>query len=228
MIWIQGTFHFVQWDINQNLTKFFNVDCACCDKMSMSNHGLVGLSNLVTTPHPSTPSKSCGGLNLSQGPPTPCRDWSPCFRTPPSTLSRRINHSNALLPTPATPQQRKDNALLCLCGIKIRLPGNLSLESIYTCLIAELSLLYTPDDWQVHLIQHIFQGYDSIFCTGTGYGKSLVFEGLAIFGGAGKLVIVISPLKALEHDQACYVLSNFQSLNFCCRQSKPWQRVLKS
>lgn len=34
-----------------------------------------------------------------------------------------------------------------------------------------------------------------------GYGKSLVFEALAVLGGAGKLVLVISPLKALGHDQ---------------------------
>jgi superfamily II DNA helicase RecQ len=36
----------------------------------------------------------------------------------------------------------------------------------------------------------------------TGYGKSLIFEGLAVLSGKGKLVIVISPLKALERDQA--------------------------
>ena len=34
--------HFVQWHINQSLTKFFDVDRARCDKMSTSNHGLVG------------------------------------------------------------------------------------------------------------------------------------------------------------------------------------------
>jgi len=82
------------------------------------------------------------------------------------------------------------------------MPTNLSLDSIRTRLTAELSLSYTPDDWQVHLIRRILQGYDSIFSAGTGYGKSLIFEGLAILGGAGKLVIVISPLKALEYDQA--------------------------
>ena len=43
-----------------------------------------------------------------------------------------------------------------------------------------LNLSYTPDDWQVHLIRRILQGYDSIFCAGTGYGKSLIFEGLAV------------------------------------------------
>jgi len=228
MIWIQGTVHFVQWNINQNLTNFFDVDRARCDKMSASNHGLVGPSNPSTTPHPSTPSKSRTGSNASQGPPTLRRDRSPSFRTPPSTPSRGINRSNAPLPTPATPRQRKDNALLRLRGIKTRMHGNLSLDSICTRLIAELSLLYTPDDWQVHLIQRIFQGYDSIFCAGTGYGKSLVFEGLAILGGAGKLVIVISPLKALERDQVCYLLSNFQLLKFYGRQSKLRRRVLKS
>ena len=85
--------------------------------------------------------------------------------------SRGINRSNAPLPTPATPRQRKDNALLRLRGIKTRMPGNLSLDLIRTRLIAELSLSYTPDDWQVHLIRRILQGYDSIFCAGTGYGK---------------------------------------------------------
>jgi len=67
--------------------------------------------------------------------------------------------------------------------------------------IAKLKLSYTPDNWQAHLIQQILQGYDSIFCAGTGYGKSLIFEGLAVLGGSQKLVIVISPLKALERDQ---------------------------
>jgi len=69
-------------------------------------------------------------------------------------------------------------------------------------LINSFNLSYTPDDWQVHLIRRILQGYDSIFCAGTGYGKSLIFEALAVLGGAGKLVLVISPLKALERDQA--------------------------
>ncbi|PPQ79276.1 LOW QUALITY PROTEIN: hypothetical protein CVT26_000904, partial [Gymnopilus dilepis] len=66
-----------------------------------------------------------------------------------------------------------------------------------TALISKLQLPYTPDEWQIHLIQRILQGYDSIFCAGTGYGKSLISEGLAVLGGKGNC-----PLKALEHDQA--------------------------
>jgi len=156
MIWIQGTVYFVQWSINYNLTKFFDVDRTHCDKMSMSNHGLVGPSNPATTPHPSTPSKSCRGSNASQRPPTPHRNQSPSFRMPSSMPSWGISRSNALLPTPATPRKRKDNVLLHLHGIKTRMPGNLSLDSSCTCLMAELLLSYTPDDWQVHLIWHIF------------------------------------------------------------------------
>ena len=102
---------------------------------------------------------------------------------------------------PETPRRRKDNISQCLRGINTNLPLSLSLTSIRSHLIAKLSLLYTPDDWQIHLIRRILQGYDSIFCAGTGYGKSLIFEGLAVLGGNGKLVIVISPLKALEYDQ---------------------------
>ncbi|RDX42630.1 P-loop containing nucleoside triphosphate hydrolase protein, partial [Lentinus brumalis] len=58
-----------------------------------------------------------------------------------------------------------------------------------------------PDAWQLELILRVLRGFDAIVCAGTGYGKSLVFEGLAVLGGKNKVVIVISPLKALEHDQ---------------------------
>lgn len=59
------------------------------------------------------------------------------------------------------------------------MPNNLSIPSISRRLISTLKFQYTPDDWQVHLVHRILQGFDSIFCAGTGYGKSLVFEGLA-------------------------------------------------
>ncbi|KAF8959379.1 hypothetical protein BDZ97DRAFT_1646257, partial [Flammula alnicola] len=55
-------------------------------------------------------------------------------------------------------------------------------------------------DWQAHIIHRLRQGYDSILIAGTGYGKSLVFQGLAALDKK-KIVIVISPLKALERDQ---------------------------
>jgi superfamily II DNA helicase RecQ len=37
---------------------------------------------------------------------------------------------------------------------------------------------------------------------GTGYGKSVIFEGLVALNKS-KIVIVICPLKALERDQVC-------------------------
>jgi ATP-dependent helicase YprA (DUF1998 family) len=67
-----------------------------------------------------------------------------------------------------------------LQGIK---PANLSFTQIKEKLIEKLKLSFAPDEWQLHLISRIRQGYDSIFCTGTGYGKSLIFEGLAALGG---------------------------------------------
>ena len=104
---------------------------------------------------------------------------------------------------PQTPRKRKTTRTHRLRGIKQRLPPELSLSSISSRLVSTLRLSYTPDEWQVHIIRRILQGYDSILCAGTGYGKSLIFEGLAVLGGIGKLVIVISPLKALERDQVC-------------------------
>jgi hypothetical protein len=125
-------------------------------------------------------------------------------RSPPLTPSRRNKTSWAPQAPPETPRKRRDNHQQGLQGIKSSLPANLSLQSIQKRLIASFDLSYIPDDWQIHLIRRILQGYDSVFCAGTGlsgYGKSLIFEALAVLGGPGKLVLVISPLKALEHDQ---------------------------
>ncbi|KAI0691454.1 P-loop containing nucleoside triphosphate hydrolase protein, partial [Cerioporus squamosus] len=55
--------------------------------------------------------------------------------------------------------------------------------------------------WQLELVSRLLRGFDGILCAGTGYGKSLVFEALAVLGGPGCVVLVISPLKALERDQ---------------------------
>jgi superfamily II DNA helicase RecQ len=90
-----------------------------------------------------------------------------------------------------------------LQGIK---PTNFSINQIKEKLVEKLKLSFSPEDWQAYLISRIRQGYDSIFCAGTGYGKSLIFEGLAALGGKGHTVIVISPLKALERDQVCVVI----------------------
>jgi superfamily II DNA helicase RecQ len=83
-----------------------------------------------------------------------------------------------------------------------------------------------PDEWQAHLIQRVLQGYDSIFCAGTGYGKSLIFEGIAALGGRGKVAIVISPLKALQKDQV-NLLQEFDGLCYSLinRQLKPRQKA---
>jgi len=125
-------------------------------------------------------------------------------RTPSPRLGGPFSPNRPNIPqtNPQTPRRRKITPSVRLQGIKTTMPSNLSLASISRRLVSTLKLQYKPDDWQVHLIHRILQGYDSIFCAGTGYGKSLIFEGLAVLGGKGKLVIVISPLKALERDQA--------------------------
>ncbi|KAJ7145302.1 P-loop containing nucleoside triphosphate hydrolase protein [Mycena crocata] len=77
----------------------------------------------------------------------------------------------------------------------------LTYAEISAKLVTLLALTFLPELWQLYLISRIFRGFDSIFLAGTGYGKSLIFEGLAVLGGKKKVVIVISPLKALERDQ---------------------------
>ncbi|KII84369.1 hypothetical protein PLICRDRAFT_118086, partial [Plicaturopsis crispa FD-325 SS-3] len=115
--------------------------------------------------------------------------------TPPRSRSGQTQRS------PGTPRRRKAPASQRLRGIK-PLPRHLSThEKTSAQLVSKLQLDYIPDSWQVALVMRILQGYDSIFCAGTGYGKSLIFQGLAVLGGSKKLVVVISPLKALEYDQ---------------------------
>ncbi|KAJ3543662.1 hypothetical protein NMY22_g3064 [Coprinellus aureogranulatus] len=127
---------------------------------------------------------------------------------PPPATAPQPDTSSTPAPALATPLHRDDPlkhkppASARLPGIKITLPSNLSIPRIKTRLRERLGLSYTPDDWQAHTIRRILQGYDSVVVAGTGYGKSLIFEGLAVLGGYRKVVLVISPLKALERDQA--------------------------
>ncbi len=70
---------------------------------------------------------------------------------------------------------------------------------------------YLPDEWQGELVSHVFAGYDAVVCAGTGYGKSLTFEALALLAKKGKVTIIICPLKALKRDQ---VSDSLFSINF--------------
>lgn len=92
-----------------------------------------------------------------------------------------------------------------------------------------LKLTFEPDDWQVELISRLMRGFDGILCAGTGYGKTLVFEGLAVLGGRNQVVLIVSPLNPLEREQVstsgkmCIARppeSGF--LSFCFRCWKEW------
>jgi ATP-dependent helicase YprA (DUF1998 family) len=127
----------------------------------------------------------------------------PNLRHPLDTLKHPTTHPYSL----KLPENEKEMPISDFKAL------NPNYRTIYllTRLISVLKLSYTPDEWQVHLIRRILQGYDSIFCAGTGYGKSLIFKGLAVLGGLKKLVIVISPLIALERDQV--IKSSFLVIN---------------
>lgn len=118
-------------------------------------------------------------------------------RTPPPTTG---NHSGGPQHSPRTPRQRKSQSSSRLQGIR-PLSEKLQPENIRARLKDALVLSFDPDDFQVELLSRILRGYDSLLCAGTGYGKSLIFEGLAVLGGKTKVVVVICPLKALERDQ---------------------------
>jgi len=170
--------------------------------MSSENPLPVTAYTQTAIPLPQTPSKHSRGLFPVSDHVAGHSSINHLNISQPQTPTRRSTTSINPSTVPETPRKRKGNANQRLRGIKVKLPDNLSLDAIRTRLVSLLKFLYMPDDWQVYLIRRILQGYDSIFCAGTGYGKSLIFEGLAVLAGTKKLVIVISPLKALERDQA--------------------------
>ncbi|KAF7327159.1 p-loop containing nucleoside triphosphate hydrolase protein [Mycena kentingensis (nom. inval.)] len=102
---------------------------------------------------------------------------------------------------PDTPQTPRRHRLPAGTRLKGTRPATLSLDAMQVELVKRLKLSFLPEPWQLHTISRILCGFDCIFLAGTGYGKSLIFEGLAALGGEGKVVIVICPLKALERDQ---------------------------
>ena len=61
-----------------------------------------------------------------------------------------------------------------------------------------------PFEWQTDVCEAIILGLDSIIIAGTGAGKTMPFAmPLLVDQTKRKMVIVISPLNALEHDQVC-------------------------
>lgn len=98
---------------------------------------------------------------------------------------------------PETPRKRKTPVSDRLLGIKVLKE---SLADVKYRVRERLGLGFDLDDWQGELIRRLRQGYDSLLVAGTGYGKSIIFEGLAALNKT-KVVIVVCPLKALERDQ---------------------------
>ncbi len=167
---------------------------------------------------PTTPSRHkglAGNLSLMDVSPSPRSKQRvgtlPTLTVSPSRLQRTHDH----VPDPVTPRRHKMPASRTsatalssprsqqrLQGIQ-KLPRSLSADNIHQTLKEKLQTSYLPDEWQGELISHVFAGYDAIVCAGTGYGKSLIFEGLALLAKKGKVTIIICPLKALESDQVC-------------------------
>ena len=99
-----------------------------------------------------------------------------------------------------TPRKHKVSSTAALRGLKNHLEN---VENVKAKVTKRLKLPFEMDEWQAYMIHRIYQGYDSILIAGTGYGKSLIFQGLAALDKK-KMVLVISPLKALERDQVIY------------------------
>jgi superfamily II RNA helicase len=122
-----------------------------------------------------------------------------------SSPTKRVLGSLPVVPNgtrnqvPTTPRKRKTPVADRLLGVKQLTE---KLQDVKSRTHQRLGLRFDLDDWQGELIRHLREGYNSIMVAGTGYGKSVIFEGLAVLNKA-KIVIVICPLKALERDQVC-------------------------
>jgi hypothetical protein len=78
-----------------------------------------------------------------------------------------------LVRSKGTPRHHKTPRRKRKPGIK---PLHQSIKELQEELRRLLTLSFTPEEWQAHIIQWVKQGYNSIFLAGTGYGKSLVFR----------------------------------------------------
>ena len=59
-----------------------------------------------------------------------------------------------------------------------------------------------PRNWQMHSIECARQSHDVLVRAGTGSGKSLVFQAMAL-SHSKAIVLVISPLLSLMENQVC-------------------------
>ena len=65
----------------------------------------------------------------------------------------------------------------------------------------------TPYDWQMEVAEALILGLDCLVIAGTGAGKSMPFV-MPLFAFPDKMVVIISPLNALEEDQVSPSSSN--------------------
>ena len=59
---------------------------------------------------------------------------------------------------------------------------------------------HQPRNWQMHAIERVRQHHDVLVRAGTGSGKSLVFQAMAV-SHSKAIVLVISPLLSLMENQ---------------------------
>jgi superfamily II DNA helicase RecQ len=78
-----------------------------------------------------------------------------------------------------------------------------------------------PYDWQLDVAEALILGLDCVVIARTGAGKSMPFV-MPLFVIPDKLVIIISPLNALEEDQVSPSNSMIQN---CCLQPKKGHQI---
>ncbi|KDQ09217.1 hypothetical protein BOTBODRAFT_117487 [Botryobasidium botryosum FD-172 SS1] len=100
--------------------------------------------------------------------------------------------------------------------------------------LAEEKFGFVPYEWQIDITVAILHGQDTICIAGTGSGKTLLFALPGLL--TGKVTLVLSPLNALEEDQALRfkrqglraLALNSENFEKSRLESKPWKPLLSN
>ncbi|KAL4258661.1 hypothetical protein AB1N83_011263 [Pleurotus pulmonarius] len=106
-------------------------------------------------------------------------------------------------PNPATTQPARDDILAkaVVTATKLRKYNSETARLQITSEFAKRTRGKTPYGWQVDVAEALLLGLDCTVIAGTGAGKTMPFV-MPLFVEPKKVVIIISPLNALEEDQA--------------------------
>jgi ATP-dependent helicase YprA (DUF1998 family) len=112
----------------------------------------------------------------------------------PAVISRLDGHRRAAVKSAEILQKARDDALKSRSYQTAPTRAKLRTEFI------QRNNGMVPHDWQIDMAEALLLGLDCSLIAGTGAGKTMPFI-MPLFVESEKIIIIISPLNALEVDQ---------------------------